>query len=66
MKQFLILFGSLLAIGVIWPLLSSLGLGSLPGDLLLQMGNLKLYIHITTSLILSLVLLAIWALLKRE
>jgi hypothetical protein len=54
MQRFLILLGMvLIALGVVWPLLRRLGLGRLPGDIVLEWRGLTLYFPIVTSLIVS-------------
>ena len=53
----------LVLIGVLWLAAERLGLGRLPGDIVIERGNLRIYIPIVTSLIASLVLsLALWPL----
>ena len=55
MSRLLIIFGVILvAIGILWPL-ARLGLGRLPGDIVLvERENFRLYIPLATSLIISL------------
>ncbi len=54
MGRLLITFGiALIAIGLLWPWLSKLGLGRLPGDIVIERGDFRLYIPITTSLLVS-------------
>lgn len=62
MARTLIIIGLLLvAAGVLWPLIHRLGLGRLPGDILVERGNFRLYVPITTSLLVSAVLsLVLW------
>ena len=62
MSRALIIFGIvLIAIGVLWPVISKLGLGRLPGDIVIERENFRLYIPIMTSLIISVVLsLLLW------
>ena len=64
--RFLIVLGAiLLAAGLLWPFLSRLGLGRLPGDIVINRGNLHIYIPLATSLLVSVVLtLLFWALRK--
>jgi hypothetical protein len=61
-SRFLIIAGILLiAAGVLWPWLSRLGLGRLPGDIVIERENFRFYFPIVTSLVVSLVLtLLIW------
>lgn len=57
MHKSLILIGALLVfVGLGWPWLSKLPLGRLPGDLIIDRPGLKVYIPITTMIIVSLVL----------
>ncbi len=62
MSRALIIFGVvLIAIGVLWPVISKLGLGRLPGDMVIERENFRLYVPIMTSLIISVVLsLLLW------
>ncbi len=54
MGRFLIILGLvLLLLGLLWPVFSKLGLGRLPGDIVVERENFTLYIPIVTSLILS-------------
>ena len=46
----------LIVIGLLWPLLSKLGLGRLPGDIVIERGNFHFYFPIVTCLIVSIVL----------
>jgi hypothetical protein len=55
----------LLAAGLLWPFLSRLGLGRLPGDITLGRGNVRFYFPIVTSLVLSAVLTLLFWLLRR-
>lgn len=64
--KLLIFFGILLvAVGLLWPIISKLGLGKLPGDIVIERENFRLYIPITTSLLISVVLSVILWLLNR-
>jgi hypothetical protein len=62
MSRGLIIFGIvLIAIGLLWPVISKLGLGRLPGDIVIERENFRLYVPIMTSLIISVVLsLLLW------
>lgn len=67
MQRFLIVLGLVLfLVGVAWPLVTRLGLGRLPGDVVIELGSLKLYLPIATSLLLSLVLSALLWLFGRS
>ena len=51
----------LVAAGLLWPFLSKLGLGRLPGDIVIERENFRLYLPLATSLLISVVLsLIIW------
>ena len=62
MRTVLMIAGALLlAIGLAWPLIMRLGLGRLPGDIVVERGNFRFYFPIVTSLLLSAVLtLVVW------
>ncbi len=62
MSRGLIIFGIvLIAIALLWPVISKLGLGRLPGDIVIERENFRLYVPIMTSLIISVVLsLLLW------
>jgi len=62
MSRALIVIGLiLLALGLLWPWLSKLGLGHLPGDIVIARGNVRIYVPLTTGLIVSVVLsLVLW------
>ncbi|QGZ96276.1 DUF2905 domain-containing protein [Terricaulis silvestris] len=55
----------LLALGLLWPWLSKLGLGRLPGDIVVRRENFSLYFPIVTSLIASAVLTLLFWLFRR-
>ena len=56
MARFLVLLGlALLLVGLLWPYLSRLGLGRLPGDIVIQRDNVTFYFPVVTCLLLSLV-----------
>lgn len=51
----------LIIIGLLWPWLQKLGLGRLPGDIVIEHDNVRLYLPITTSILISLlVTLILW------
>lgn len=62
MQQILITVGALLLLaGLLWPWLSRLGLGRLPGDIRIETENGVFYSPITTCVIISVVLsLILW------
>ena len=62
-RWLIILGGVLLVAGLLWPWLSKLGLGRLPGDIVIERENFRLYFPITTSILISLALsLLLWLL----
>jgi hypothetical protein len=66
MGRWLIIFGVILIVaGLLWPLLQKIGLGRLPGDIVVERENFRLYFPIATSLILSVILTAILWLINR-
>jgi hypothetical protein len=62
MQRFLIVAGAVLLVsGLLWPWLSHIGLGRLPGDVVVERPQFRLYFPIVTSLLISVVLtLLIW------
>ncbi len=52
-------------IGVLWPLLSKLPLGKLPGDIVIKKEGFAFYFPITTMIIISIVLSLIFWLFKK-
>jgi hypothetical protein len=62
MSRFLVIAGALMVVaGLVWPWVSRLGLGRLPGDIIVQRGNFTLYMPIATGLLVSVVLsLILW------
>ena len=64
MSRTLIIIGlAIAAVGVLWPWLRRLGLGRLPGDIVIQRDNFTLYVPIVTCLAVSVVVsLVLWLL----
>ena len=62
MARFLIVLGlAILIIGLLWPYLGKLGLGRLPGDIVIERENGTVYVPLVTCLLLSLLLsLVLW------
>ena len=62
MARFLIVLGLvILVVGLLWPYLSKLGLGRLPGDIVIERENTTFYFPLVTCLLLSLLLsLILW------
>ena len=66
MSRWLVTIGLLLVIvGLLWPWLSKLGLGRLPGDIVIERGNGHIYFPIVTCIIISVVLSFILWLMNR-
>lgn len=62
MQRLLVTFGLiLLVVGLLWPQISQLGLGRLPGDITFQRPGFSFSFPLTTSILVSLVLsLVLW------
>jgi hypothetical protein len=62
MQRLLIGLGiALLLAGIAWPVLSRIGLGRLPGDIMIQRGGTSFYFPVVTCILVSIVLSAlIW------
>jgi len=66
MRTLIIVIGLLLLlIGLFWPWLSKMPLGRLPGDIIIEKGNLRVYIPIATMLLISLLLSLIFWLFRK-
>ena len=53
----------LVLVGLLWPWLGQLGLGRLPGDIVIERGNFRFYFPIVTCLLISGIgLLILWLL----
>ena len=66
MARFLIVLGiAILVLGLLWPYLSKLGLGRLPGDIVIDRPGFKFFFPITTMLLLS-AIVSILAWLSRK
>lgn len=55
----------LVVVGLLWPWLSKLGLGRLPGDIAIERENVRFYLPIVTSIIVSLILTLLFWLFRR-
>lgn len=54
MQRTLIVIGAtLVLVGIAWPLLGKLSLGRLPGDIVIDRGGFRLYLPVTTMLLVS-------------
>jgi formate hydrogenlyase subunit 3/multisubunit Na+/H+ antiporter MnhD subunit len=55
MARFLIVFGLVILVaGLLWPYLSQIGLGRLPGDIVIERNNVTFYFPLMTCLLVSL------------
>jgi len=65
-QRFLIGLGlAILIAGLAWPLLTRIGIGRLPGDIVIQRGSTGFYFPIMTCILISLVLSALMWLFNR-
>ncbi|MGI3211203.1 DUF2905 domain-containing protein [Roseovarius tibetensis] len=65
MARYLILAGIVLVvIGLLWGPLSRLGLGRLPGDIVIERESFTLYVPVTSAILVSVVLSVIVALIR--
>lgn len=55
----------LVVIGLLWPWLAKLGLGRLPGDIVVERENFRFYFPLTTSILVSLALSLLWYFFRR-
>ena len=54
MARFLIVLGlAILVVGLLWPYLSQIGLGRLPGDIVIERKNVTFYFPLMTCLLVS-------------
>jgi hypothetical protein len=62
MARWLVVLGlALVLLGLAWPWLAKLGLGRLPGDIVIQRENVRIYVPLATSLVVSVVAsLVLW------
>jgi len=65
-QRFLIGLGVVILVaGIMWPILSRLGLGRLPGDIMFQRGGATFYFPLVTCILISVVISALFWLLNR-
>ena len=65
-SRILVVLGlALVAAGLLWALLLKLGLGRLPGDIIIEREGFRLYIPIATSLLVSVALSLLFWLFRR-
>jgi hypothetical protein len=66
MARTLIVLGAVLIVaGLLWPWNPKLGLGRLPGDIVIERGGFRFYFPIVTCLLVSLVVSAVLWLFRR-
>ena len=66
MQRFLIGLGLLILLaGLAWPWLGRIGIGRLPGDILVQRGSTTFYFPLVTCLLISIVLSGLFRLFSR-
>jgi hypothetical protein len=66
LRRILIVAGIVLLIaGLLWPYLTRLGLGRLPGDIVIERQNFRFYFPVVTSLVVSVVLTLLFWLFRR-
>jgi len=66
MQRTLIILGIVILLaGLLWPWLIKLPIGKLPGDIIIEKPNFKIYIPLTTMVIISLLLTLIFWLFKK-
>lgn len=56
---------TLIVAGLLWPWLAKLGLGRLPGDIVIGRGHGRFYFPLTSSVVVSLLLSVLWWLWRR-
>ena len=61
-SRFLVTLGvAILVVGLLWPVLGKIGLGRLPGDIVIRRDGFSFYFPIVTCLLISVVLsLILW------
>tara|TARA_Y100000768_G_scaffold386530_1_gene375152 strand:+ start:3631 stop:3828 length:198 start_codon:yes stop_codon:yes gene_type:complete len=65
MQKVLIILGAILIVlGLILPYLNNLGIGRLPGDIIIKKNNFNLYFPVTSAIIFSIVVSIILKLFK--
>lgn len=65
-SRVLITLGIILVLaGLLWPYLTKLGLGRLPGDIVIEREHSRFYFPITTSVIISLILSLLFWLFRK-
>lgn len=66
MSKYLLRIGVIfILLGLLWPLFQKIGLGHLPGDIVIKRNNITFYFPITTCFIISILLSLVWWLLQK-
>ena len=66
MARLLIVLGlAILVAGLLWPFLSRIGLGRLPGDIVIERENMNFYFPLMTCLLLSVVFSLVFWIVNR-
>ena len=66
MQKKIILFGAfIILLGILWPYLKKIGLGSLPGDIKIMKENYTFFFPITTCILVSVFLSILFWLFKK-
>lgn len=55
----------LLVTGLLWPWLQKIGFGRLPGDIIIERENFRLYFPITTSIIIGVVISLLFCIFRK-
>ena len=64
-KTLIVIGAVLIVAGLVWLAAGRLGLGHLPGDIVIERGNFRLYLPLGSSLLISVVLTLIFWVLGR-
>lgn len=66
MQKILIITGIvILSIGLLWPLITKLPIGKLPGDIMIDKPGLKVFIPVTSMILLSIIVSVILWLIRK-
>ena len=64
-RVLIVLGFTLVVVGLLWPYLEKMGLGRLPGDIVVEREHSRFYFPVTTSIIISLVLSLLFWLFRK-
>ncbi|MBS4033234.1 MAG: DUF2905 domain-containing protein [Ignavibacterium sp.] len=66
MQKYLLIIGAvIILLGLFWPFISKLPIGKLPGDIIIDKPNFKLYIPVTTMVMISIIISVILWLFRK-